>query len=259
MNPYVAFLTGHGFAVFPLMVNAKRPAQARWQQAASTSPSIASMYFSVQPFNYGVVTGAPSAGLVVVDCDTAESADAIAPRLPPTLSVRTPHGMHYYLRTTKRCKTMVGLLPSIDIRGEGGLVVGPGSHIDGVDYIVSADLPVALMPPWLEEMIPEPSFTTTHSAGFKPIHKCENENPMFLPVVSQILEAARFLKPGERNRGLFQLACQLAEFVAAGVVLSVRLDQLSKAAGDSGLDMGEASRTVNSAWRTVTGKSRKWE
>lgn len=253
-NPYVTHLTGLGFAVFPLAVNGKVPVQRGWQMAATTNPAIAEMYFGVQPFNYGVLTGAPSAGLVVIDCDTAEAAEGIADTIVPTYTVKTPRGVHYYYRTPKRCKTMTNMFPQVDIRGEGGLVVAPGSHINGVHYVTLHDLPVATLPEALADKIPEPS-VSMGAAGIKPVLPFLGENPMFQPVIALIYTSARMLKDGERNSELFKLACQLSEFVASGVVNPNRLDQLAEISTECGLSLPEARRTIGSAYRKVTGRS----
>lgn len=55
---------------------------------------------------------------------------------------------------------------------------------------------------------------------------------------------------GERNAGLFWAACRLAE---NGVAPADALDVLAEAAGHAGLGDREVTRTVWSAYRTVSG------
>ena len=39
-------------------------------------------------------------------------------------------------------------MKNVDIRGDGGFVVGPGSRIDGVSYDILMDNPIAQAPAW---------------------------------------------------------------------------------------------------------------
>ena len=74
----------------------------------------------LKPNLWGIVTGAIS-GVVVVDADNAETRVAIeATGLKP--HVITPRGgAHFYFKHPgHHVKTTAGLLPKIDIRGDGG-------------------------------------------------------------------------------------------------------------------------------------------
>lgn len=99
----------------------------------------------------GLLTGERSGGIVVLDVDrkpgvdgfaTLERLEALHGPLPAaTLSVRSPSGgLHLYLRGADRYKTQGGQLgPGLDVRGEGGLVVVPGSvHKSGGIYRMEA-------------------------------------------------------------------------------------------------------------------------
>jgi predicted P-loop ATPase len=80
--------------------------------------------------------------------------------VPDTYIVKTPGGFHlYFLMPTdvvvRNSSNKLG--PGIDIRGEGGFVVGPGSpHKNGGVYEVLDDFPLVEAPPWLLELVKAP-------------------------------------------------------------------------------------------------------
>lgn len=104
----------------------------------------------------GLVTGAKS-GVFVLDVDVhkADGFEALAKLgpVPPTYTVETPTGgkHHYFLHPGRHVRTSGGALaPGLDIRGDGGFVVGPGSrHANGGLYRVVDSSPVAPAPDWL--------------------------------------------------------------------------------------------------------------
>jgi hypothetical protein len=110
--------------------------------------------------NIAVVTGS---GLVVVDIDNkggvngSESLRAIPGFLAAdleTYTVATPNnGYHYYFSTDKDIRCRTGLLPGVDIRGEGGYVVAPPSRIKGIEYKVITENEVKPIPQWLLQAV----------------------------------------------------------------------------------------------------------
>lgn len=54
---------------------------------------------------------------------------------PKTRIVRTPNdGIHIYYKVDREIRCKVNLYEGIDIRGDGGYVVGVGSVINGKEY-----------------------------------------------------------------------------------------------------------------------------
>lgn len=103
--------------------------------------------------NAGIVTGSVS-GLVVVDCDDdAARAACIARGLPDTFTVRTARGWHYYFAAPDAVvvrNSSGRVARGVDVRGEGGYVVAPGSrHASGALYVVANDAPLAQCPAWV--------------------------------------------------------------------------------------------------------------
>jgi len=87
--------------------------------------------------NVGVATGEKS-GVFVIDIDSAEGEKNLrdAGKLPDTLSVSTGKGRHLFFRWPGEAViTKRGILPGVDVRGDGGYVCGPGSnHASGSRY-----------------------------------------------------------------------------------------------------------------------------
>lgn len=144
-------MTERGFVIFPVLPNSK-VAACRWQN--DDLPEIEDGQ------NYGVNCG--KSGLVVVDIDGQEGIDSFEKLLgernwPKTLTVSTPSGgYHLYFKGSDIHNSVSTVAPKVDIRGDGGYVVGPGSVIDGVEYLIEEDTEVASLPGWLERKIVYP-------------------------------------------------------------------------------------------------------
>jgi len=143
-----------GYRVFPLTPNTKVAAIKEWPALATSKIQNVTAWWNTRAYadcNVGVATGD---GLVVLDCDTKPPSkkwpkgrsglDSLilldTMGLEQSMRVATPNdGVHVYLKTTTKWANSVDRLrdfPGIDIRGDGGYVVGPGSVIDGVPYRV---------------------------------------------------------------------------------------------------------------------------
>lgn len=91
--------------------------------------------------NYGVIGG--WAGLVILDFDTQEAVNKYYDNLPETFTVQSatrklPHVYYFTNPDGMNRKHPAG----IDIRAEGGMVVGPQSSINGSEYTISKDIPI---------------------------------------------------------------------------------------------------------------------
>lgn len=125
--------------------------------------------------NVAIATGAGS-GIFVLDIDVrnggGDSLDALIHehgRMPDTLeAVMGSRGRHFYFQHPGvAVPNMAGLLPGIDVCGDGGLVVAPPSiHVSGNNYFWDGmdglESEIAAAPTWLLEMI-----MGNHPAGEK--------------------------------------------------------------------------------------------
>jgi predicted P-loop ATPase len=107
-------------------------------------------------YGTGIATGERS-GIIVLDFDTMAALEAMeeAHELPATYMVKTPRGVHLYYRWPGFyfANTRGKLADKVDVRGDGGFVVAPGSlHKSGERYWAtdpSEEFPVADAPQWL--------------------------------------------------------------------------------------------------------------
>ena len=140
-------LWGRGWSVIPLRARDKRPAINSWLEYQKRPATYAELerWFADDPaLNIGIVTGHVS-GIFVLDADTPEAVAWAEQNLPISdMRVRTAKGLHLYyrysvgskLRNKARIRVADGGRIGLDIRAEGGYVVGPGSvHPSGFVYV----------------------------------------------------------------------------------------------------------------------------
>jgi hypothetical protein len=159
-------LAAGGLHIFPCGVNSKLPAIKDFPNKATTDPARIRAWWGDQSKNIGISTshfGADEA-LVVVDVDVKNgkrgdlsllNLELEELELPETFEVITPSkGRHLYYRTPKALRQGMDTLGSgLDIRSRGGYVLGPGSVIDGKEYVVSHAASVAPAPDWLVQRL----------------------------------------------------------------------------------------------------------
>jgi putative DNA primase/helicase len=134
---YVRALTKLGLYVFPVKHNKKEPLHDGWQKEATNDPA---KYKGNSKHNIGVRCGE---GLLVVDIDIKGKHDgevnwkALGIK-ESAFQVKTPSGgrhIYYSLPKGVRLSNSASKIAlGVDIRCDGGLVVGPGSVIDGKMY-----------------------------------------------------------------------------------------------------------------------------
>ncbi len=164
MADYALWHAAQGWGVFPCEPRGKRPTGRlvpHGVKDATLDPERIRAWWRVEPEgNVGVACG-HSARLVVIDCDSDAALKRLQTehgRLPRTRMVQTGRGHHFYLQSPRRLGNRSGNLPNgIDVRGEGGYVVGAGSiHASGKLYYAAVNAPVAPMPAWLLELVDLP-------------------------------------------------------------------------------------------------------
>lgn len=138
-------LWGRGWSVIPLEYGGKKPAITSWLEYQKRPATYAELepWFGARRRNVGVVTGHVS-GIFVLDADTPEAIVWAHENLPISdMRVRTANGVHLYypmsadstMKNKTRIKVGAGGRIGLDVRAEGGYVVGPGSlHPSGVIY-----------------------------------------------------------------------------------------------------------------------------
>jgi RecA-family ATPase len=156
---------GRGWPVLPL--NGKLPATAHGVLDATTDPTTIRRRWSQQNYNIGIATGRAS-GLCVVDIDPGGE-DTLADledrygSLPDTVEAHTGRGRHLYFKVPQGVSVANGvhcLGHGLDVRGDGGYVVAPGSYHKetGRDYCWEVDhdpedVELALAPRWILDLL----------------------------------------------------------------------------------------------------------
>ena len=186
---YEPFLQ-RGWAVFPLSHNSKEPVKgSSGFKGATKDPVIAQHLFASYSGNFGIATGRASS-VVVIDCDNKEGKPGVAIMqslmdqhgCPQTYTVGTPNdGCHLYFKYPSGEDIPSGtsvVAEGIDVRANGGYVVGPGSTLNTKTYSVDLDVPLAEMPAWLIERCRKQTKKTKTTTG-----------PEAAPIDARVIEA----------------------------------------------------------------------
>jgi len=260
-------LSDMGFSSFILPRGKKTPSMA-WKGYQQTRPSAEEIEdWQGTISNVAIVTGRIS-NLVVVDVDSPEAQALIDKfELPKTPTVLTSRGRHYFFKhPAVEIKNKVRLMEvELDIRGEGGYVVGPGSkHPDGTIYqweVSPQDYDIAELPTKLLNAFTEPR-SKTELACKKPTTEFLEVgvfNVWFNREINEQITELRGASAGERNDTLFRVAVALANHVAAlGLEWALVADALRPEALSTGLTGNETDRTLQSAWETGSKTPTEW-
>jgi len=133
----------HGWSVIPVGAN-KRPLieWKKYQKERATAEQIYNWFEQFPDMQIGVVTGKIS-NLTVIDMEK----DANFALIPDkTFTVQSGSGgVHKYFTHDSDFANAVRVVPEIDIRGEGGFIVAPGSTSVKGKYIVTDPSPIVAM------------------------------------------------------------------------------------------------------------------
>lgn len=133
-----------GLTVLPAHPIQKRPLVS-WEryQVEEVSEDLMNYWTSSAKFaecNWALVTGKE---YVVVDADSLDAMIWVDKNLPWTpLKVKTSRGKHYYFRVNPHCPVKSSANPDskLDVRGQGGIVIAPGSiHQSGKTYEIEME------------------------------------------------------------------------------------------------------------------------
>lgn len=161
----VALSAEYDYAVLPCKELEKTPAIRHGCNDATRDTDVIEKWFEQLPnANVGIATGEPS-GVVVVDVDTKSCPDAIENArklcglddftILDTMTVQTPSGgQHWYFKAPDfPVRNYVGIVPGVDIRGDGGYVVVPPSATKQGTYTFISDWPAVAMPDALRDRL----------------------------------------------------------------------------------------------------------
>jgi hypothetical protein len=170
---------GRGWSVIPVRAGDKRPliAWQPFQERLATLDELDGWFARWPDANVGVVTGAVS-GLVVMDVDPRHGGNAGLAELerehgalPDTVEALSGGlGRHlYFAHPRHRVHNRVGLVPGVDLRGDGGLIIAPpslhpsGRHYEWRAHRAPDQIDLAPLPPWLLDKLGE---RPRHTPGY---------------------------------------------------------------------------------------------
>ncbi len=192
-----------GFSVIPIMPD-KKPfiKWEKYQTHRATEEEIRQWFSKWPNAMIGIVTGQISR-LFVIDCDTVDGYNSIEKLLPDSLEIptaRTPRGgWHFYFKYSEDSDftTKAGIMPGVDIRGEGGYIIAaPSVNAEGKSYTWQISI---------ADITELPSLP--HSLKSALI----NKSTLYRAGVDTFVDNATFYKAGTRNSDLFTVANALTK------------------------------------------------
>lgn len=240
-----------GLAVFPLFPRDKFPIYKGGFRNATTDPVQIGKWWRKNPdANIGIATGQMSGGVFAIDLDVDEDKgingyETVTDwqrdngELPDTAGTITGRGGYHWLyRANGPIKCRTGLLPGIDIRGDGGYIVAPPSvHPNGTAY------------DW-EQTIDEFGIANA------------NATVMALLSVGERPQGETFIVPnkiesGVRNKTLYSMACSLQARAYADESIRATIEAENRVRCDPPLNDRELEKIIASAlkWPKGTAKT----
>ncbi len=277
-----------GWHVFPCAVGGKRPAlRGNWQELATRSPDQVRDWWARAPYNIGIACG-PS-GLVVIDLDLPREdagdddpdedgalfplsgadrlsrlARANRERYPgDTYVVDTPSGgchLYFSVADGKARNSAGAVAPHIDVRADGGYVVGAGSRVGGQAYTArNGAREPAPLPSWLGRLVAAAPVALPGPAPRLPVADLAQGRAYAMAALRAETSRVAAAVPGTRNDTLNRAAFSLGQLVTAGLLPPVPvITGLISAAMHAGLPEEEAVRTVRSGMTGGARKPRSW-
>ncbi len=187
-----------GLSVIPLRPADKRPtlAWAEFQSRRAREAEIRAWWAERPDLNIAIVCGRVSS-VVVLDVDPRNGGDE---NLAPFPSLAGPSALtgggghhHFFALNGEHVPKIAGLLPGVDLQGEGSYVVAPPSvHPNGSRYVwiegrELGGCPLPSIPFWLRRRIWERKFQRPASEAQRP-----DSSPLVLePVLSKLRSVRR--------------------------------------------------------------------
>jgi hypothetical protein len=242
----------------------KHPRLRGWRRLATTDPAVVEQWWRRWPdANLGLATGRR---FDVLDLDGDQGVEALRAALSiepwehPGPVARTGGGGWHLLYAPTGLGNRVGLLPGVDWRGRGGLIVAPPSrHASGHRYAWARPLAAALpeVPAGLRRLLaPPPAGRTTLPPATSPTSR--RGGGYGLAALAGERQAVATAPTGRRNATLNRAAFNLGQLVAAGLV---DVDQvrvvLLAAALEAGNPEANARATIESGLAGGAAKPRR--
>ena len=244
---------GLGWSFTPL--NGKRPTLHSWQERPRETLEEALAW--AEKGNVGLRTGKASGGTYVIDKDPGSDVSGL--NLPKTVTARTgrPDAFHFFFHHDGTIGNSNGRLgPHIDVRGDGGQVVFPGSvhpetgmRYEWVEGREPWSIPVAELPAHIIAMLqgpPRPQGGSERHAP-RPPSAPGLSDPYAAKAMRDEIAAVASATEGARNHTLNRAAFSLGTLIGAGCLDRAEVEAaLREAAHSAGLNGHEVEATVRS-------------
>jgi hypothetical protein len=167
----------------------------------------------------------------------------------PTYAVATPSGgCHlYYAAQIGRVRNSAGRLGAlIDVRADGGYVIGAGSRIGARAYTALDERAPVPIPAWIADLLTGcPPLST--SARPTRVPRGAQGTAYAMAALREETRLVATARLGTRNDTLNRASFSLGQLIAAGLLPSLAVvSALADAAGHAGLPEDEARRTIHS-------------
>jgi len=263
-------LKGHDDAHKP----GKMPIRSGWTKREIPSESSITGNWRRRRHNIAMPCGRMGEGYVVaLDADGEEGARALADAeaalgaLPPTLTVKTGRGRHLLFVApegvtdfgavlgslaglrAEGTRLIAGDQPGLDLRGEGGYVVAPGStHANGTTYTATGTAIAALPRPWWDALprrtVKAPPKGTTPAAA----PSADRYRAALERAKREDLDEIEYAPDGTQNTTINTVALRLFRLaLGAGQNLDELAGEILDAAVRGGHPEGRALPTIASA------------
>lgn len=269
-----------GYAVLPLQRGGKKPHRMLPEHGgvhnATVHPSQVWEWWKQDPAaNVGIACGQRSK-LVVIDCDVKRGQagpqnfwHATKGGWPAGPYARTPSGgVHLWARTKDPMPERPGILPGVDVKADGGLVVAPPSML--LDHAASrpgdagASFPVPLPYSWEGCPCQVPDAPGWLSEWAHTAVATGTEHPLSDEAVADVEELKKTgVAAGSRNDTFYRLACSLYRKHGTGTEgaqqVIAELGDVYHATDKSGFTWNELLTIVSSARRFIADSTERDE
>lgn len=213
-----------------LPLDGKRPIFNRWQRMTCGVRQVSKWAEKYPDANVGLMTGSRS-HLTVIDIDDMDQAEKVFDLCGDTpMQARTPRGgLHLYYRHRDETNR-TGVIPGVDVRGEGGLVAAPPSYRRGDPSDSLAGRPYAFSAGDWHSI---PDLPPVRAGGLAELDRMTRGAPV---------------KVGQRNDTLFHACMSYAPSVVSLEALTDHAAAINAELPEP-LSSGEVVKTARSAWR----------
>ncbi len=242
-----------GIPVFRLRPGTKEPFHGSrgFYDATTDEEQVRELWRKSPDANVAYPTGKAS-GLLVLDEDprhggtaSLEALEAEHGKLPATTKVRTPSdGRHLYFKypAGEKIGNSAGKLGAgLDVRGEGGYVVAPGSSTPQGRYEWIDTSPPADAPEWLLEALRGPHSASTAGVRTTP--------------TAPMPAAGETIPEGSRNDAMYRVACGLRARGMDEAGILEELEETNAVRCSPPLELEELEKIAASASRHAPGNA----